>query len=179
LSGVAEFDDAPGQPIQTNPTAPAANTSARMTQRTVTTSRATSHSPPQSQATRAGPAGTSPISASTASAHSRRAAGSSLAERPSSPASTPVDRSITCPLPPPAPTRPARDGRTAVVQPCLFGQRRPDRGQAVGAEPAEVPPWAPGWLPVPQHASTRPRSASRIRIGYNVPDRSLVSVASR
>jgi len=38
--------------------------------------------------TRAGPAGTSPISASTASAHSRRAAGSSLAERPSSPAST-------------------------------------------------------------------------------------------
>ena len=115
----------------------------------ITTSRATSHSPPPSHATRAAPAGTSPASASTASAQSRRAAGSSPAERPSSPASTRVNRSITPPPPPPCawPARPAAAARRC-LQRCLFGQRRPGRGQAVGAEPVQVPPRAPGWLPV-------------------------------
>jgi hypothetical protein len=58
LSSVAEFDDAPGQPTHANPAAPAANASARMILPS-TTSRATIHTPPPSQATRADPAGTS------------------------------------------------------------------------------------------------------------------------
>ena len=114
----------------------------------ITTSRATSHSPPPSHATRLAPAGTSPASASTASAQSRRAAGSSPAERLSSPASTRVNRSITPPLPPPGACPPGPPRPRAVLHRGLLSQGRPGRGQPVRAEPVQVPPRAPGWLPV-------------------------------
>jgi hypothetical protein len=110
LRGTAESDELPGQPTHATPTAPAANASTRITL-CIKTSRATSHSPPHSHATRPAPDGTSPASASTALAQSRRAAGSSPTEHRRSPASTRVNRSITPPSRHLTPARPARAAR--------------------------------------------------------------------
>ena len=178
FSGTAEFDEPPGQPTHTRAAAPAANASTRMTR--IKTSRATSHSPPPSHATRPAPAGTSPASASRASAQSRRAAGSSPAERPSSPASTLVNRSITPPLPPPGACPPGPPRPRAG---CFSGACSASAARAA-ASPSELSRYRcrrgrPAGCPSSQHASTRPRSASRIKIGYSVPDRSPVCLASR
>ena len=96
FSSRAEFEEGPGQLNHTNAATPAANAIIRRPP--VRISRVTSHSPPPSHTARLVPAGTSSDSASAASAHSRRRPGSSLAARPSSPASNRENRSMTPPL---------------------------------------------------------------------------------
>ena len=139
-------------------------------------SRAIIRTPPARQASRRQPGGTSCASAQSASAQSRRSAGSSRAQaRPSqliAPRARPRPARLAASRPEPALA--ARSGccaawaasaRVALASPSAVSRYRCRRGR-------------PGCGSSCQQASTSPRSASRIRIGYRVPDFRPVVVAS-
>ena len=177
LTGVAEFVDAPGQPIHTKPTAPAANASAWMIRFITYLPRhepQPSAQPGQPDERPAGIVDARPAGRAPSRGGARPAARpSAAADRPAS-ASTDPSRATLRRQPPPArrgrawrawvPPRPAPPGRRP-------GHRRSaGTGAGAGARLVARPPTAP--------RSGR-RSASRIRIGYNVPDASPVCLASR
>jgi hypothetical protein len=89
----------PDQALHANPAAAAANASVHAHRRISAAWRTVSRSPPASQANRDHPGGTSAASLKTASAHSRRSAGSTAIERRSSAAITRVNTSTVRPPP--------------------------------------------------------------------------------
>jgi hypothetical protein len=187
---VPNLSGEPGQVTEAVNPAAAANNSQRPILLAMSAPVAIAGSPSASQASRLRPDGTSYDSAQTARTQSRRSAGSS---RNATPAATPAARlSLPTTPPPRSPARPAHPvtGSTAgrPARAARAPGRAADLAALAGASIAQARPPAvsryrwrrgrPGAGSGCQHASTSPRSASRIKIGYSVPDFSPVCTAS-